>query len=364
MLNPQLMLPAAVHQPNIQVQQPNVLGGVQMMIDRHGQNLAAKAMQGDQQAAMQLQSFNPMMATKIQQQKQAQEAQAAQARQSQAQMQFEIQEKLPALLANVETDNEEQLAAFNDKMSPILRNMGFSDEDSVQSMADVLMSKGLVAGGLEQSDIVKLEQNLRKEYLGESKAFKLQNSSYSRILASAKDPSAAGDMAMIFNYMKLLDPGSTVREGEFATAQNATNVEGRVVNLYNNLLKGTRLSDPQRQDFLNRAGMLFEGAGKEHKGREDYYTKLSSSYKLNPENVVPSLQTYDIKISDPKSGDLDTLDIRNEVTGTPATPAAPKSNGMTEIVAWLSSEDAQADPDKRRRVIEKLKAKGVDVSGL
>ena len=65
--------------------------------------------------------------------------------------------------------------------------------------------------------------------------------------------SAAGDMALIFNYMKLLDPGSTVREGEFATAEQAAGVSDRVMNAYNKTLTGERLNPAQRTDFINTA---------------------------------------------------------------------------------------------------------------
>lgn len=65
--------------------------------------------------------------------------------------------------------------------------------------------------------------------------------------------SAAGDMALIFNYMKLLDPGSTVREGEFATAEQAAGVSDRVMNAYNKTLTGERLNPAQRADFINTA---------------------------------------------------------------------------------------------------------------
>ena len=70
--------------------------------------------------------------------------------------------------------------------------------------------------------------------------------------------SAAGDIALIFNYMKMLDPGSTVREGEFATAQNAGGVDQRVWNTYNRLLSGERLNPQQRSDFKNVAKSAFD----------------------------------------------------------------------------------------------------------
>lgn len=104
----------------------------------------------------------------------------------------------------------------------------------------------------------KRGDSFRKERYGRIKEFKEQvEPSYARVVASAEDPSAAGDLALIFNYMKILDPGSTVREGEFATAQNAGGVDDRVRSLFNNLQQGQRLSTEQRADFLDRAGRLY-----------------------------------------------------------------------------------------------------------
>ncbi|MEM8882399.1 MAG: hypothetical protein AAGC82_17565, partial [Pseudomonadota bacterium] len=61
-------------------------------------------------------------------------------------------------------------------------------------------------------------QGLRKEFIGQTtvKDFRKQAEAFGRIDASAFEPSPAGDLALIFNYMKVLDPGSVVRESEFA----------------------------------------------------------------------------------------------------------------------------------------------------
>ena len=88
---------------------------------------------------------------------------------------------------------------------------------------------------------------LRSRYDNYTKDLRQVDAAYKKITNAPE--SAAGDMAMIFNYMKLLDPGSTVREGEFATAQQAAGVPERVMNLYNRALTGERLSPDQRKDF-------------------------------------------------------------------------------------------------------------------
>lgn len=64
---------------------------------------------------------------------------------------------------------------------------------------------------------------------------------------------ASDDIALIFHFMKTLDPNSTVLQGEYANAQNAAGVPDRIINMYNNARKGVYLNDSQRNDFLNTA---------------------------------------------------------------------------------------------------------------
>lgn len=140
---------------------------------------------------------------------------------------------------------------------------------------------------LTQQDIFTQENQLRNQYEGQTKDFRIIRDAYTRIGASAKDPSAAGDLALIFSYMKILDPGSTVREGEFANAQNAGGIPTRIISMYNNALSGQRLAPEQRSDFVNRAQRLYQGAEDQYKKTKETYRNLASSYKgLNPDRVA------------------------------------------------------------------------------
>lgn len=148
------------------------------------------------------------------------------------------------------------------------------------------------------------EGKLRGEFTKFSKDFQTQNASFGRIQASANDPTAAGDLALIFNFMKLLDPGSTVREGEFDTAQgafgalNKAEEEGNYVPNFikrgvQQLMEGTRLLPEQREDFYGRAQALFGDAQEQHGRRAQQYTNLANAYDLDPSRVVIDLQTVD-----------------------------------------------------------------------
>lgn len=128
---------------------------------------------------------------------------------------------------------------------------------------------------------------LRGEFNAQSKEFRGVADSYQRIVDSAKDPSAAGDLSLIFNYMKVLDPGSTVREGEFATAQQAGSVPARIVAQYNKLLSGERLAPEQRADFVDRATRLYKGQeARFNSGVRDRYEGLARRYGLDPAEVL------------------------------------------------------------------------------
>ena len=122
---------------------------------------------------------------------------------------------------------------------------------------------------------------LRGEINKATEDFNKIETAYGRIQASAEDPSAAGDMALIFNYMKVLDPGSTVREGEFATAQNAGGVDTRVRNVFNKVRSGQMLDESQRKDFLSRAEKLYSNQKSIADKRTNNIVKIGERFGIN-----------------------------------------------------------------------------------
>ena len=128
--------------------------------------------------------------------------------------------------------------------------------------------------------------DLGKRWLSESQNFLSIMDSANQLLASAKENSAAGDLGMIFTFMKALDPTSVVREGEQASAQNAAGVPERVRNVYNNLLTGQRLSPRQRREFISLANSLVKSGMPEQERRNKYFTELSNAYNISPSLVV------------------------------------------------------------------------------
>lgn len=83
---------------------------------------------------------------------------------------------------------------------------------------------------------------------------------------------AADDMAMIFSFMKVLDPASTVREGEFAQAQDTAGIPDRIRNYYNRAQTGNRLNPNQRADMIRTAERLYAE-------RSGVYNELAQNYR-------------------------------------------------------------------------------------
>ena len=105
---------------------------------------------------------------------------------------------------------------------------------------------------------------LRGEVVKAQGDFPATENAFERIKASPTGDDATGqsDMSLIFSFMKMLDPASVVREGEFATAERTEGIAGAVVNAYNKALSGERLIPKQRQNFINQAGRIFKQADK------------------------------------------------------------------------------------------------------
>lgn len=123
----------------------------------------------------------------------------------------------------------------------------------------------------------------------ESTDFVIQRDAVGRIQAAAQDPSAAGDIALVFSFMKAQDPNSVVRESEYATAENARGVPATIRNIYNRVLSGERLADEQRQDFVNKSLKIFEQSKRDQDQRNQRFLKRAISSGIPEQTFKPLL---------------------------------------------------------------------------
>lgn len=134
---------------------------------------------------------------------------------------------------------------------------------------------------------------LRKEFLKESQTFTEVRDSFNRVSASAEKPSPAGDLSLIFAYMKMLDPKSVTRESEFSVAETARPLLEKLGVSWDrvqSVWEGKKLTDTQRADFVNRAQGLFRQQEQSHNLTVKEFRRLAASSGLDPDKVVVDLK--------------------------------------------------------------------------
>jgi hypothetical protein len=124
-----------------------------------------------------------------------------------------------------------------------------------------------------------------------TKAFKEVQNSYDQITTALNNPSAANDLAAATKFMKLLDPGSVVRESELGMAMAATGQLDRMSNYYNMLKTGQKLTPQQREDFKASAEQLYGAATNRYNETANEYRNLAQEYELSPERIAKPVAT-------------------------------------------------------------------------
>ena len=116
-----------------------------------------------------------------------------------------------------------------------------------------------------------------------------------------RETTGVDDIALIFQYMKLLDPASTVRESEYANAANAGSIPEDIWRRYNRLKGGDEKLHPTvRARMLETSEGVYTAQSEEFKKLEGRYRRLAKSYGVNPENLFMSQVLKDRKSQGPQ----------------------------------------------------------------
>lgn len=121
---------------------------------------------------------------------------------------------------------------------------------------------------------------LADDFQNQSRDYFVIADRFRTITSVANKPSAAGDIALVFGFLKMQDPNSAVLQGEQATAQNAAGVPERLRRLYNNILAGDLLSPEQRKDFFVQAGNIFTASTQEHRRRVELFKERARQFSV------------------------------------------------------------------------------------
>jgi hypothetical protein len=115
-------------------------------------------------------------------------------------------------------------------------------------------------------------------------------SAHSQISTALKQASPAGDLAGATKLMKILDPGSVVRESELGMAMAASGLLDRAQNYAQMVMSGQKLTPTQRKDFQQLADGLFAESTKQYNNKRAEYAQFGKAYGLDSDRILgPSL---------------------------------------------------------------------------
>lgn len=119
------------------------------------------------------------------------------------------------------------------------------------------------------------------------KAHKEVESAYSQIVGALRQESPVGDMAAATKIMKILDPGSVVRESELGMAMAATGLLDRITNYAQMTLSGQKLTPQQRKDFRQLADQFLASSRGQYEATRSQYESLGQGYGMRTDLALP-----------------------------------------------------------------------------
>jgi hypothetical protein len=183
--------------------------------------------------------------------------------------------------------------------------------------------------------------SLRTEFLGipEVKEFRQVQNATRQIIDLTSKGTPIGNIGSVFSLMKILDPGSTVREGEAASVQNAAGVPDRFRNAYNQLLSGEGLSQSQRNDMADVARSIYNQRLTGYNALAETYRGLMIEQRADPDKQGITLATpYEIKAATGGAGPA----VAATQPGVPQIEVAKGTSFSTEADFKRQKDSAEA----------------------
>lgn len=192
----------------------------------------------------------------------------------------------------------------------------------------------LAAAQAKGTDNFGDENSLRGQYNSVLGDFRVVRDAYARI--KSIDPGKpAGQMALVFGVMKMLDPTSSVREGEYANARNTTGAAGQIANIYNQIKDGKFLSPEQVEDFKAQAENLYSAADKDAGRTYDHYSGIVAARGFSP-NAIEDYRLPKDEEEDPRAIAVDEAKFNEFVKTMPPS--------ITNFMSKTIARSAMAGP--------------------
>ena len=202
----------------------------------------------------------------------------AEATKSEVDAEFARKEKLAALDKAAAELGLSQ--ANKNKVLAETRKLGIETQQAALALEALKTS-----GGVDPEKKFAQEEKIRKEWQGRNKVYSELQGTFSSLKESAASSNGPGDIALITGFMKMLDPGSVVRETEFATARDTAGLYTQLQNRLQKAKTGELLDANQRKQYVDLAAKYLKAAQNKADQEKQDLDAVVKNYKLNPENV-------------------------------------------------------------------------------
>ena len=144
------------------------------------------------------------------------------------------------------------------------------------------------AFGSQQTKIDDVS-GLGKRWTAESADYLSSGQSLAAMMDYADQQSGAGDLGLIFSYMKMLDPASVVREGEQVQAVKTGNIGDQLWAAYEKVTSGKKLTPKQRYNFIRSAAARFNTLTNTQKRLNKHFEGIANEYRISPSLIITDL---------------------------------------------------------------------------
>lgn len=132
-------------------------------------------------------------------------------------------------------------------------------------------------------------ESMRKEFtnLPDVKEFAPFENAYKGLRAALAKPGGVGSTAAIFNFMKLIDPGVAVMEGDVERIRASAGPAAKFADLYEYAKSGNTLPATVRSELEAMAGELYAIRKERYEERRKQYEGLAKKRGVDPGDVLP-----------------------------------------------------------------------------
>lgn len=131
--------------------------------------------------------------------------------------------------------------------------------------------------------------DLRKEFMNAPQTRRIIEVNEARMKVAAASGDGSGDMALLYGYMKLLDPGSAVKGEEFESASKTEGIPGQILALRARIFADGMLPPQARANIKREAEIMYRAHSKTFDPTIKVYRDLAGRYGFDVDEIVPEL---------------------------------------------------------------------------